>query len=92
MLKLLFIVNGLGLGNSTRCDAIITRLIKRGLDIDVLTSGNGLQYFKERPDISNLFEFESFYYASKHGELSGWRTILSLPNFLRILPQQCQHC
>ena len=41
MKKILFIVNGLGLGNSTRCESIIESLIFKGKTIDIITSGNG---------------------------------------------------
>ena len=39
--KILFLVNGLGLGNSTRCYAIIERLKKLNNKIYIVTSGNG---------------------------------------------------
>ena len=44
--RILFLVNGLGLGNSTRCHAVMQRLIEHGAEIQVVTSGNGLWYFQ----------------------------------------------
>jgi len=44
--KSLFIINGLGLGNSTRCDAIISELQEKHFSVDILTSGASKQYFK----------------------------------------------
>ena len=85
MKKLLFIVNGLGMGNSTRCESIIEALIAKNFDIDILTSGNGVYYFKNRDYYSNLYEFKSFYYGSKDGELNIWRTLLAIPHFVLIL-------
>ena len=38
--KILFLVNGLGLGNSIRCYSIIERLKKQNNEITVVTSGN----------------------------------------------------
>jgi len=40
--RVLFLVNGLGLGNSTRCHAVIERLLERGALVTIATSGNGL--------------------------------------------------
>jgi uncharacterized protein (TIGR00661 family) len=84
MKKLLFIVNGLGMGNSTRCESIIERLIDKKIDIEILTSGNGLLYFKERDYVSKLHEFRSLYYGSKNGQLSIWLTMFAIPNFISI--------
>ena len=39
--KVLFLINGLGLGNSTRCFAIIERLFQLDTDVSIITSGNG---------------------------------------------------
>ena len=45
MKKILFIVNGLGMGNATRCHSIIEILDEHDYLTDVVTSGNGLEYF-----------------------------------------------
>ncbi|MEI6564217.1 MAG: glycosyltransferase family protein [bacterium] len=74
----LFIINGLGMGNSTRCHAIMEHLIERGVRIHVLTSGNGLLYFSAVKGIASLTPMESFFYAGKNGGVSGWRTFASL--------------
>ena len=74
----LFIINGLGMGNSTRCHAIIEHLIERGVRIHVLTSGNGLVYFSGVKGIASLTPMESFFYSGKNGGVSGWRTFASL--------------
>lgn len=74
----LFVINGLGMGNSTRCHAIMEHLIDRGVRIHILTSGNGLQYFSGVKGIASLTPMESFFYAGKNGGVSGWRTVTSL--------------
>jgi UDP:flavonoid glycosyltransferase YjiC (YdhE family) len=84
-IRILFIVNGLGLGNSTRCHAVIQRLVAYGVTVDVVTSGNGLWYFREQPEPENLFEVEALYYASNNGQISIAGTILSIAEFWRIL-------
>ena len=73
----LFLINGLGLGNSTRCHAVIERLVERGVRVHVMTSGNGLAYFAGMPCIASLSPMESFFYSSVHGHISGWRTLAS---------------
>lgn len=84
MKEILFIVNGLGLGNSTRCEAIIQGVVSRGALVDVLTSNNGVYFFKNRNYVSNVFEFHGFYYGRKGDALSVWRTILAIPHFALI--------
>ncbi len=74
-MKVLMLVNGLGLGNSTRCHAVLTHLVSLGAEVTVMTSGNGLWYFADRPEISELHELESMYYGSKDGKLSVWGTV-----------------
>lgn len=83
--RILFIVNGLGLGNSTRCDSIAQLLARSGYEIDVMTSGNGLLYFRGCSFVANVVELRSVYYGSKHGKLSIWNTVFAIPDLLRIL-------
>lgn len=82
--RVLLLVNGLGLGNSTRCHAIVQRLRERGAEICVVTSGNGKWYFEGRPDVPELRGIEAFYYASHKGRISIPRTLLSVGAFARI--------
>lgn len=77
--KVLFIINGLGLGNSTRCAAIVSELALLKYEIDIATSSNGLKYFYESADISNLFEFKELLYGKHKGKLSILRTAVNLP-------------
>jgi uncharacterized protein (TIGR00661 family) len=82
--RVLMLVNGLGLGNSTRCHAIIQRLRERSAEVCVVTSGNGKWYFEGRPDVPDLRGIEAFYYASHKGRISIPRTLLSVGAFARI--------
>ena len=45
MKKILFLVNGLGLGNSIRIYSIIQRLKKQNAELYVVTSGNGKWFY-----------------------------------------------
>lgn len=82
--RVLLLVNGLGLGNSTRCHAVIQRLAARGIPVDVVTSGNGAWYFRDRSEIGALHEVESLFYARKEGRLSIAATVASARELLSI--------
>ena len=82
--RVTFLVNGLGLGNSTRCHAIIQHLCDRMAVVDVITSGNGIWYFKDRPELAALHEIESFFYARKGTNISIARTFASIGQLLQI--------
>ena len=84
----LFLINGLGLGNSTRCHAVIEDLHARGVEIHVLTSGNGLKYFAGRPEVASLTPTAAFFYSARGGRISGWRTLRTLGELRRIARQK----
>jgi len=81
---LLFIINGLGMGNSTRCHAIIEHLAERGMHVHVLTSGNGLTFFEGRQEVASLTPTQPLFYSGNGGCISGWRTMGSLDRLLRL--------
>ena len=85
MQRLLFIVNGLGLGNATRCHAVIDHLIQRGYTVDVLTSGNGRDYFAAVEEIGQLLSFESLRYGERKGRVSVTATLMLAPVLIRTL-------
>ncbi|HEY2573554.1 MAG TPA: glycosyltransferase family protein [Verrucomicrobiaceae bacterium] len=74
----LFLINGLGMGNSTRCHAVIEHLAAAGCAVHVLTSGNGLKYFQDRDGVTSLNEMVSLYYSGSNGGVSGWATLKSV--------------
>jgi UDP:flavonoid glycosyltransferase YjiC (YdhE family) len=78
-----FVVNGIGLGNSTRCHAVIEHLAERGVRVHVLTSGNGLEYFRGRPEVQSLTATRPLFYGGRHGRISGWRTVAAAATLLR---------
>lgn len=80
----LFLINGLGLGNSTRCHAVIENLAAAGCSVHVLTSGNGLAYFKEHGGIASLNEMAAFYYSGTNGGVSGWSTLKSVGSLAKL--------
>ncbi len=74
----LFVVNGLGMGNSTRCYAVMEHLAEAGFQIHVLTSGNGLAYFQDKNWLASLTPMDCFYYSGSNGAISGWSTLKSI--------------
>ena len=79
----LFLINGLGMGNSTRCHAVIENLAEAGVSVHVLTSGNGLAYFDQKKEVASVTPMESFFYSGKQGGISGWATLMTLPTLLK---------
>jgi UDP:flavonoid glycosyltransferase YjiC (YdhE family) len=80
----LFVINGLGLGNSTRCHAVIEQLAAAGCRVHVLTSGNGLAYFEGKKCIESLHSMESLYYSKSGGGISGWATLKSVGSLAKL--------
>lgn len=76
--RVLFLVNGLGLGNSTRCQAVIERLVDAGADIEVVTSDNGLWFFEREPSVARVTPIGSLRYGSAGGRISIGRTLAQL--------------
>lgn len=87
--KILFIINGLGLGNSTRCSAVIHELFAAGYKIDVISSANGFSYFRNSDEVSELFSFQALLYGKANGKLSILKTLLSLPKLSLLFIKNC---
>lgn len=85
MTRVLFLVNGLGLGNATRCHAVIARLAEAGAEVHVASSGNGAWYLRDRPGVASLRELEALEYGASGGQLSVWRTVLRAGRHLATL-------
>lgn len=68
--RILFLVNGLGLGNSTRCYAVMCPLLAAGAEIEVVTSHNGLWFFDDKTDVGRISEIPSLQYGARDGRLS----------------------
>ena len=79
MTRILFLVNGLGLGNSTRCQAVIARLQAAGAEIAVATSDNGLWFFQDQPGLQSLTAIPSLRYGARQGRISVAATLGRIP-------------
>lgn len=82
-MKVLFLVSGLGLGNSTRCYAVIKQLVNLGASCHVMTSGRGTEYFAERPEVASLHEMPVLSFGTDGPRISLGRTLLKAPELVR---------
>ena len=78
MKKILFLVNGLGLGNSIRIYSIIQRLKKENAQLYVVTSGNGKWFFNNLKEIKELFHINEIHYGAKNDKISITNTLKSI--------------
>ena len=83
--RVLFLVNGLGLGNATRCHAVIEQLLRMNVVVAIVTSGNGVWYFKKNSVTDSVSEVSQFNYAKKDGRLSVLGTVISAPEMRQVL-------
>ncbi|MDH4183675.1 MAG: hypothetical protein OEV92_05595 [Nitrospinota bacterium] len=73
----LFVINGLGMGNSTRCYALMQKLAPM-MEIHVFTSGNGIMFLEGRKEVSSITPSEAYFYAAKEGGISATGTLASI--------------
>ena len=85
IVKCLFLVNGLGMGNSTRSYAVIQHLVEMGIEVHVLTSGRGLEFFADKSELASLSPMENLTYSATDGKLSAWKTLLSVLSHLELV-------
>ena len=91
MKKILFLINGLGLGNSIRIYAIIERLNKNNTECHIITSGNGKWFFSGLIDNNHLNFIEPINYGSINKKLSTLKTILNVPSIISTINQNFQY-
>ncbi|NOU35581.1 MAG: hypothetical protein HOO88_02215 [Kiritimatiellaceae bacterium] len=76
---ILFAINGLGMGNSTRCHVIIQRLIAEA-EVHIITSGNGIFFFNDRPGIASLTATPPLAYAFSGDGVNALGTLAGVRN------------
>ena len=75
MKKILFLINGLGLGNSTRCHSIIQQLLKKKIKIGAVLSQNSFWYFKKNKIPIEIYNIDQMqYYFDDKGNLDTFIT------------------
>ena len=58
--KILFLINGEGLGNSTRCHAIIQKLLKKKVKVGIVAAKNSYWYFSKKRLCRHIGKCECF--------------------------------
>jgi Glycosyl transferase family 1 len=89
-MRILYGVNGEGLGHATRSQVVISALLERGHDVRVVASGGAFSYLRARlPRVDEVFG-PSF--AMQDGEILRWatlrRNVFTAP---RELPETARH-
>jgi glycosyl transferase family 1 len=89
-MRILYGVNGEGLGHATRSQVVIATLLERGHDVRVVASGRAFSYLRARlPRVDEIFG-PSF--AMEEGEIRRWatlrRNIVAAPHEL---PETARH-
>ena len=74
MKRILFLVNGYGLGNSTRIHSIIQHISPK-YEMDLFGYGNSVEYFKQVPQIKNIFQSFPLEYGLINGKIDFFRTV-----------------
>lgn len=84
-MRILYGVNGEGMGHATRSGVVIDHLLARGHDVRVVASGSAYRYLRERlPRVDEIFG-PSF--AMEEGEIQRWATLrLNVASASRGLP------
>ena len=84
MKRVLFLVNGYGLGNSTRTHSIIQHIDQK-YKIDIFGYGNSLEYFKQVPEVQNIFQSFPLEYGLKNGKIDILKTLGKLIQNLKAI-------
>ena len=79
MKRILFLVSGYGLGNSSRVHAVIQHL-DRNYVVDVFVYGNSFKYFKRISRIQNIYQGFSLEYDIKAGKIDFFLTAKKMLN------------
>jgi len=84
--RILFAINGLGLGNSSRCVPLIKEIEKVGVEVDLMSSGKALPFLEHyfpHKEIIALSQPE--YGINAKGDFSLFKTLKSLHSFIKVL-------
>ncbi len=80
--KILFIINGFGLGNYSRCLPLIRQLAALGFKIDVCSSGHAYDFIQSESAINQSWQLERLSYPIEKGKLNFSQLIQSIPSLI----------
>tara|TARA_B100001057_G_scaffold434330_1_gene463897 strand:+ start:5599 stop:6675 length:1077 start_codon:yes stop_codon:yes gene_type:complete len=83
MKKAIILINGLGLGNSTRCKVLIDWLFSKNYEVTILTSGNGEEFFNKKK--YNIIKLDRIDYGKISERLSILKLFVNLVKIFRIV-------
>jgi uncharacterized protein (TIGR00661 family) len=75
--KIIFLINGLGLGNSSRCDTLI-KILKKKFEIYLVLSGNSRWYFRKKLIYTRIYISSIKYYKNNKKKLDIFLTLIKL--------------
>jgi len=94
--KVLFIVNGFGLGNSTRCHALIQNLqneYEGQFEIEIVASGNSYKYFEKNYPRLLKYKFNEVTYGKSQSGINFLSVMIAMPqNFIKFFKNSIQIC
>lgn len=82
--SVLFVINGFGMGNATRCDSLMD-IIRDEYEIDVITSDKAHLYFQKSPKVKQLFKQQDLNIKKTHTYGSVAYYTSYIPHFIKRL-------
>ena len=77
-MRILFGVQGTGNGHLTRARQLIKALCAKGIEVDVLLSGRGLNQWPDEPWLHDARRCRGLTFVTRDGRVDRWRTLCSL--------------
>jgi uncharacterized protein (TIGR00661 family) len=83
--KILFLINGEGLGNSTRCYAIIERLLNFDVELYSVLSKNSSWFFSKIDCFTKRYDVDQISYSfDEEGKLNTFKSLINIFNSIKI--------
>ncbi len=83
--NILFFINGEGLGNSTRCHAVIQKLLRNKVNIGIVAAKNSFWYFSNKKLPINIYQIDQMsYHISEDGKINTFKTLFKTFQSLKI--------
>ena len=84
MKKVIFLIGGVGLGNSTRCHKLIEWLNNLNYSIVIMSSGNGIEYFSNKSNYE-IIKIDQIEYEKNNNKLSIIKSLLKIRLLYKIV-------
>jgi len=77
-MRILIGVQGTGNGHLTRARQLVKALCAKGIEVDVLLSGRGLDQWPDEPWLHDAQRYRGLTFITRDGRVDRWRTLRSL--------------